>query len=152
MSAPASTNVRQISAITAEGALHALRVGADECQKAGVRVSITVVDPTLTLIAFLKIDGAAPHSVETSRRKAQTSASTGRASGWMSADLALTLPLGTNNLLTNIPGGVPLKFDGTLVGGIGIAGGTVEQDAAVAQAIMTALGADPLPHIDRTNA
>ena len=88
----------------------------------------------MSLVAFARADGATPHSIETSRRKANTSASTGRVTGFMQADLAVTLPLGSGNILTNIPGGVPLRFNGALAGGMGIAGGTVDEDAAVANA------------------
>ncbi|KXK05260.1 MAG: hypothetical protein UZ17_ACD001000684 [Acidobacteria bacterium OLB17] len=133
---------RKVSQITAEAALEAVSVALTEAAKMGVKISVAIVNPDLNLVAFARADGATPHSIETSRRKANTAASTGKATGWMSADLALTLPMGTGNLLTNIPGGVPLRFDGELAGGMGIAGGTVEQDAAVASAALSALAAD----------
>lgn len=136
------TNVRSSSVITTAAALEAVRVALAEGTKLGVPISVSVVGPEMNLVAFARADGATPHSVETSRRKANTAASTGRASGWMSEDLAVALPLASGNMLTNIPGGVPLKFDGTVVGGLGIAGGTVEQDAAVANAVLKALTAD----------
>ena len=136
------TKLRQVSVLTAEAALEVLRVAIAEGAKLGVNVSVTVVDPSMNLIAFAKADGATPHSAETSRRKANTAASTKRSTGWMPADLAVTLPLGTGNLLTNVPGGFPLKFDGEIGGGLGIAGGTVEQDAQIAQATLSALGCD----------
>jgi uncharacterized protein GlcG (DUF336 family) len=60
----------------------------------------------------------------------------------MPADLELKLPLGANNLLTNIPGGHPIIFDGKVVGGFGIAGGTVEQDAEVAAAVKRQIGSE----------
>lgn len=128
--------------ITHEAALDAVRVAIEEGGKRGVRVSVAVVDPGLGLVAFGKADGATPHSVETSRRKANGAASTRRATGWMPDALAVTLPLGTGNLITNIPGGFPLKYEGKVVGGLGIAGGTVEQDAEVAAATIAAIGAD----------
>ena len=56
----------------------------------------------------------------------------------------MTLPLASDNALTNIPGGVPIRFDGVLVGGLGIGGGTVEQDAVIATAALMALKADAL--------
>jgi glc operon protein GlcG len=95
------------------------------------------------MVAFGKADGATPHSVETSRRKANTASSTRRKTGWMQDSFALELPLATGGMLTNIRGGSPLIFGGTLVGGIGIAGGTPDQDAAVAEATLAAIGADP---------
>jgi uncharacterized protein GlcG (DUF336 family) len=56
--------------------------------------------------------------------------------------LELKLSLGANNLLTNIPGGHPIIFDGKVVGGFGIAGGTVEQDAEVAAAVKRQIGSE----------
>ena len=138
------SRTRTINVITTEAALEAVQVALSEASKLGVKISVAIVNPDLNLIAFARADGATPHSIETSRRKANTSASTGRATGWMSAELAVTLPMGTGNLLTNIPGGVPLKFSGALAGAMGIAGGTVEQDAAVAEAALKALSADPI--------
>ena len=106
-----------------------------EGEKLGVAVSVAVVDPGLNLVAFGKADRATAHSVETSRRKANTAASTKKETGWMPSDLELKLPLGANNLLTNIPGGHPISLDSNVVGGFGIAGGTVEQDAQIAEAV-----------------
>ena len=100
--------------ITSLSAIEAIKVAFAEAEKVKVKVSVAVVDTYLSLIAFSKGDGATPHSVETSRRKANTAASTGKATGWMEKELAKTLPMASGNLLTNIPGGVPLRFDGVL--------------------------------------
>lgn len=133
---------RTITTLTTDAALNAVRVALEEAAKIGVRISVTVVGPEMNLIACARGDGATPHSIETSRRKANSAVSTGRATGWMLGELAITLPLGSDNMLTNIPGGVPLRFDSVLVGGLGIAGGTVEQDAAIADAVLKMLGVD----------
>jgi len=137
-------NTRLIAVITAEAALEVVRIAMNEAMKMDIKVSVSVVGPDLNLLAFIRMDGATPHSVETSRRKANTSASTGRATGWMKDSLALELPLGSGNLLTNLLGGMPLYFKGALAAGLGIAGGTVEQDAAIADATLRAMGADLL--------
>lgn len=128
--------------ITSNSAIEIIQAAFKEAEKLGVKISVTVVDTSLNLVAFTRGDGATPHSIETSRRKANTSASTGKASGWMTGDLAISLPLASNNLLTNLPGGVPIRFDGILGGGLGIAGGTVEQDSAIAHATLKSIGAD----------
>jgi glc operon protein GlcG len=137
-------NYRETRAISYHAAQNAVRAAMVEAAAAGVVPVVTVVDPSMTMVAFGKADGATPHSVETSRRKANTAASTRRKTGWMQDSFAIELPLATGGLLTNIPGGSPLIFDGTLVGGIGIAGGTPDQDAAVAEATLAAIGADPV--------
>lgn len=125
----------QHTVVTIHAALDLLQCGVAEGASQGVAVSVTVVDPSMNLVAFAKADGATPHSVESSRRKANTAASTRRPSGWMGEELALSLPLATDLKLTNITGGFPLVFDGTVAGAVGIAGGTPDQDAQIAEAI-----------------
>lgn len=139
-----STHIDTVS-ISHGTALDAVGAALEAGSAIGVPVSVTVVDPALGLVAYVRADRTPPHSIETSRRKANTAASTKRASGWMQGDFAVALPLGTNNLLTNIRGGVPIVFGGTLVGGLGVAGGTPDQDIEIAMAALSAIGADPLP-------
>jgi len=129
-------------AITFEAAHDIVKVAIDEAAKQGVKAVVTIIDPSLLLVAMGKADGATPHSVETSRRKASTAASTRRATGWMKPDFAIEAPIATNTILTNILGGVPLKFDGKHIGGLGVAGGTPAQDAEIAAAVLAAIGAD----------
>jgi glc operon protein GlcG len=105
-----------------------------EAETREVQASVAIVDPGMNLIAFAKADGATPHSVYSSRSKANTAASTHRPTGWMGDDLALSIPLATELKLTNIKGGSPLNVGGTVSGAIGVAGGTPDQDAEIAAA------------------
>jgi uncharacterized protein GlcG (DUF336 family) len=129
--------------IAHETAHRAVAVAIEEGGKLGVPVSVAVVDPAMGLVAFGRADGSMPHSVETSRRKANTAASSRRPSGWMQGDFAIALPMGTGNLLSNIRGGFPIVIDGKHIGGLGIGGGTPDQDAEIALATLSILGADP---------
>lgn len=126
--------------VSHETALRVVTAAIEEGAKVGLPVAVTVVGTALDLVAYAKADGTTPHSAETSRRKAATAASTRKASGWMQGDLAVALPLGTDNLLTNIRGGFPLVVDGRHVGGLGVAGGPPDTDAEIALATLTALG------------
>ena len=119
-----------------------IRYALDISSNLNVRASISIVDRSMNLIAFAKEDGATMHSTETSRRIANSAASTGKATGWMPSEISITLPLGTNNKITNIGGGVPLIFDGNLIGGLGIAGGTVNQDKEIARQVMEKIGSE----------
>ncbi len=125
---------RQYTVVTLQTALAVVQRAIAEGEELGVHASVAVVDPWMNLIAFAKADGATPHSVDSSRRKANTAASTRRPTGWMGPDLALPLPLATDLKLTNIIGGSPLTLDGTVTGAIGVAGGTPDQDAQIAMA------------------
>lgn len=137
---PAHTSV---PAVTYDTAARAVALAIEEGARRGIPLSVTVVDPALGLVAYGRADGTTPHSVETSRRKATTAASTRRASAALPSALAVALEHGSGGLLTSIPGGVPLVFDGVHVGGLGVAGGPPPLDAEIAAAVLAALGADP---------
>jgi uncharacterized protein GlcG (DUF336 family) len=111
----------------------------DAAERAGVRAIVTVVDPALALVAFGRADGATPHSVETSRRKAMTAASTRKPSSALNPDLATALEHGTGGILTRVKGGVPIVVDGVTIGGLGVAGGLPDQDEAIALEVLAAL-------------
>ncbi|WP_278235816.1 heme-binding protein [Isoptericola sp. AK164] len=130
-------------AITYATAARAVEIALEVAERSGVRAVVTVVDPAMTPVAFARADGATPHSLETSRRKAATAASTGRPTAQMSPELAVALEHGSGGLLTRIKGGVPLVFEGLHVGGLGVAGGHPDQDAEIAAEVLARLGADP---------
>lgn len=56
-------------------AVEAGSAALEACQKQGYRVSATVVDQAGVIKAALREDGAGPHTLDSSRRKAYTSAS-----------------------------------------------------------------------------
>lgn len=128
--------------ISYQTAARAVAYGIEAGDRAGRRLVVTVVDPSMAVVAFGRADGATPHSAETSRRKAMTSASTGRATAEIPADWAVALEHGSGGLLTSIHGGVPVSFAGVRVGGLGVAGGPPERDAEIAQEVLRSLGAD----------
>lgn len=131
-----------VNVVTHETAARAVALTLDEGEKLGLTLCATVVDPSLGLVAYGRDDGMTPHSVETSKRKAQTAASTRKPSAAILPELATKLELGSGGILTSIAGGVPLSFDGVHVGGLGVAGGKPAEDAQVAQAVLARLGAD----------
>jgi glc operon protein GlcG len=133
-----SLNTKHRPTLAASSALalaqKAFEIGTDM----KVSISVAVVGASLERLAAASMDDATMHSRETSLKKAQTAASTRRATGWMPAALAVELPMASGGLLTNVPGGFPITIDGVAVGGLGIAGGTVEQDAQIATAVLNA--------------
>ncbi len=132
---------RQTVAITYETAAHAVALAMEIGPQHGVIPVVAVADPSMTLIAYGMADGATPHSAETSRRKAATSASIRRRTAQIPEALATTLPLGTGGTLTSIDGGVPIFFGDHHVGGLGVAGGSPAQDAEIALETLKRLGA-----------
>jgi uncharacterized protein GlcG (DUF336 family) len=109
-----------------------------------LKMNIATVDDGGHLVAFERMDGARPASVYTAITKA-TSAATFRqptgplSAGGSPADPLLNLSLqnaaqASGGKITALLGGVPVVVDGQIIGAVGIAGGTGEQDAQVARA------------------
>jgi len=136
------TTHNKLNVIATSQAMDIASAAMIEGERVGVSVSVAICDPLMGLVVFAKADGATPHSAHTSRRKAQTAASTRKPTGWMSDQMSITLPLASGNRLTNVGGGFPIRFGGEFIGAIGVAGGTVEQDIAIAQAALRSVGAD----------
>lgn len=123
--------------ITHEEALKVILVAKTEAEKSGVLVNIAVVDAGANLKAFIRMDGSYLGSIDVAIKKAKTSRYFNTATG----DLGkLTQPGGiiynielSNGGLITFPGGVPIKDqNGTIIGAIGVSGGTIEQDHNIA--------------------
>jgi uncharacterized protein GlcG (DUF336 family) len=110
----------------------------------GTAMNIAVVDVGANLKAFLRMDGAWLGSIDIAITKARTARLFDMESGAIGE---LSQPGGSlyniehsNGGLITFPGGIPLTIDGVVVGAIGVSGSTVENDRAVAQAGVAALG------------
>ncbi len=110
----------------------------------GLKENIAVVDEGGHLLAFGRMDGARPASIYTAITKATTAATVRLPSGpfppgTQQADPLLNLSLenaaaASGGKLTTLYGGLPVIVDGQVIGGVGVGGGTGEQDVQVARA------------------
>ena len=126
----------------------AAKSAVDHCGKDGYRVSVAVVDRSGMLRAFLRADGAGPHTVESSEKKAYTSASmrgpTGNVADLIAKTPALQGLQNMNDRILFLAGGLPIEIAGEVVGGIGVGGApSGHLDAACAQAGLDSIGAAP---------
>lgn len=89
-------------------------------------------------MAFLRMPGAFLHSIDIAIDKAYTAASFGfPTSQWMSIiqdDPALREGIVQRERLVIFGGGVPIQIDGELIGGVGVSGGSSEEDEICALA------------------
>lgn len=138
-SAPAEAqsvlNERQISLALAEEAAEAAIM---HCRGDGFRVTVTVVDRAGRIKAVLRDDGTGPHTLDTSRRKAYTSASF-RISTTDFTRLVETNPAAANlkdiEGVIAVGGGLPIKAGDEVIGAIGVGGAPGgDRDEACAQA------------------
>ncbi|WP_455242167.1 GlcG/HbpS family heme-binding protein [Petrachloros mirabilis] len=129
----------------AEKAVHA---AMEACKKDGYRVSASVVDGGGVLRAMVRADGAGPHTVDSSRKKAYTAASLRRATTEL-AELINKVPTlqalrEMNDNILILGGGLPIEIGGEVMGGIGVGGAPgAHLDDACAQAGLDSIGAAP---------
>lgn len=129
--------------LSAQAAMAAIK----KCHDDGFKVSVAIVDQSGLLKVQLKADGAGPHTLDSSRRKAYTANSL-RDSTHKYAQLVVQKPelqsltrLNENILL--VGGGFPIKIGGEIVGGIGVGGAPgIEFDEVCASAALKVLKAD----------
>jgi uncharacterized protein GlcG (DUF336 family) len=127
-------------------ATKAASAAVEKCTKDGYKVTAAVVDKAGVLRAQLRGDGAGPHTIDSSRKKAYTAGSTGRATSEL-AELVVKAPhlhsLGKmNESILILGGGLPIQFGNEVVGGIGVGGAPgTHLDDACAQAGLDAIGA-----------
>lgn len=98
-------------------------------------MSIVIVDSGANLAYAERMDDAMIGSVEAARRKARSAVLFKRPTKVFEEMLAggRTAVLSLPDVMP-IEGGVPLLIDGKIAGGIGISGGTAQQDGIVANA------------------
>lgn len=117
-----------------------------KCAQDGYQVSVAIVDRAGVTKVLLHGDGAGPHTLNSSTRKAFTAASLGRSTAEL-ADLIKDKPelAGLRNMddrILILGGGLPIKIGAELVGGIGVGGAPGGHlDEACAQAGLDSLKA-----------
>src|SRR5262249_11696245 len=136
---------RTYTSLTLEDAKQMLSAAEAKAARLGIPSCVAVVDAGGHLVAFLRQDGALIGSIDLAIDKAATA----RICDMTTADLAALAQPGrplygiqesNAGKVVIFGGGVPVVLDGTIVGAVGASSGTVEQDIAVAEAAMTALG------------
>ncbi|MEL6496060.1 MAG: heme-binding protein [Cyanobacteria bacterium J06623_7] len=125
--------------VTLEDARRVISAAEKKALEIGQPMNIAVVDEGGNLVAHVRMDGAWIGSIDISIKKAYTS----RAFDLATKDLAEQSQSGgqffgihasNNGKIMIFAGGIPLYSKGQVVGGIGVSGGSGEQDHAVAEA------------------
>jgi uncharacterized protein GlcG (DUF336 family) len=105
-------------------ALEAATTAEATCAQQGFRVAVAVVDRAGRLTVQLKGDGAGPHTLDSSRRKAYTAASLGASTAELDATSRLPGAQGLREIgeFLLLGGGLPVAAGEAVVGGIGVGG------------------------------
>lgn len=127
-----------------DAAARACDAAVAHARSLGICINVAVCDASGTLLAFRRMHGAFLHSIDIAIDKAYTAASFGFPTRqWMDLigqDDALRTGLPLRPRLVVFGGGVPIRANGALVGGIGVSGGSAEQDERCAEAGLAAIG------------
>jgi uncharacterized protein GlcG (DUF336 family) len=122
--------------ISLNAAVDMATAGLEHCRADGFKVTITVLNRHARTAVMLSDDGAGPHTIENSMRKAYTAFTTRSPSGDMGKrPEPLVRGLLLVDKLTLLEGGLPVFAGKELVGSIGVSGSpTGDKDAACAKA------------------
>lgn len=127
------TLVQASFSLTEQASLSLLEAAVNKASELGIKATVSVVDASGRQLAFIKMAGSFLVSSELAQKKATTAAGM----GVNTVDLENMLASAPARVLegltkagdfTVIGGGVPLYWQGFLVGGIGVSGGSEDED------------------------
>jgi uncharacterized protein GlcG (DUF336 family) len=123
--------------LTLAGARAGRDCAAVRASALSLAIAIVVVDRSGALLLAEVADGAAPGAMDAALMKARGAARY-RSATHLTAEYLKTLPAGLASHALSLPelcafqGGVPFRIGDEVIGAIGIAGGSGEQDIALA--------------------
>jgi uncharacterized protein GlcG (DUF336 family) len=137
-----------VSTLTLEVGQAALQAALEKAREIGSPSSVSVIDAGRELLAFARMDGALLASAEISQAKAYTARSLDCATRDVDAASQpggplyglQTAHLAAGRSLVTFGGGVPITVAGQVVGAVGVAGGSPDQDHEIASAGAAAAG------------
>ena len=126
-----TTNITRINYLAASKMIAAAVARADEMN---VPQCIAIMDPSGGLVCFARTDGAADLASGPAYAKARVAAERQHPSGALPEEFEVGVAFATGGQYTNLPGGLPIVLDGIHIGGIGVSGGSGDDDLDVARA------------------
>jgi glc operon protein GlcG len=137
--------------LTMAGAKKVMATALAAADKAGIAISVAIVDAGGHLLLLERMDGGRFHTVHSATVKAVCAASNKRPTSARGAQaqeldtvhaLGLALAAGAERW-TAMEGGCPVIVGGECIGGVGVSGGNFEFDERVAREAVESIGAAP---------
>jgi uncharacterized protein GlcG (DUF336 family) len=132
--------------ITLDDARRVISAAEKKAREIGQPMNVAVVDAGGNLVSHVRMDGAWLGSIDISINKAFTA----RAFDISTAELSensqpgqqfFGIHISNHGRVMIFAGGIPLRRDGSIIGAIGVSGGSGVQDDAVARAGVAAVAA-----------
>ena len=123
----------------------ALEAAVAYADQIGVKINVAMADAGGNLTGFLRMPGAFVQSIDIAIDKAYTAAGFGFSTKkWMDVighDDGMKFGFSARPRLVVFGGGLPVRVNGELIGGIGVSGASEAQDEECARAALAAIGA-----------
>lgn len=136
---PAEAQTISVMILDQAGAQTVLQAAKESAQQRNAPSAIAVVDPAGDLLAFLRMDGVRPASADLAIQKARTAARLQRPT----AEIEDNINQGRTAFVTAgimaLRGGMPVRVNGEVVGAVGVAGLSSENDTDIAGTAAAAL-------------
>ncbi|MGP2441612.1 GlcG/HbpS family heme-binding protein [Streptomyces sp. JW3] len=137
-----------MSNISLDAAEEIIEAAQQRAQAIGKAVSVAVVDAGGFVVAIRRPDGARPLTPDIARAKAYTAAVMQRPGKmlkkWQESQPVFFSQLsqlpGAAMPIMATDGSVTIQKDGEIIGGLGIAGGTADEDQVIADEVLASLG------------
>jgi glc operon protein GlcG len=125
------------------GAQTVLQAAKESAQQRNAPSAIAVVDPAGDLLAFQRMDGVRPASAELAIEKARTAARLQRPTAEIEDNINRGRTAFVTAGIAALRGGMPIRVNDEVVGAVGVAGLSMENDTGIANTAAAAL--NPLP-------
>lgn len=128
--------------VSAEIAAKMVEAAVAKAKALGVPQVVAILDESGLLKAFCRMDGAPLISIEVAQNKAYTALLGAPSQDFFNRikeDPALLAGVPHIPRIVTFGGGLPIRLEGAVAGGIGVSGGSVDQDVACAQAAIDAI-------------
>jgi glc operon protein GlcG len=126
------------------GAKKVLQAAEESAEQRNATSAVAVVDPAGDLLAFQRMDGVRPASVDLAIEKARTAARLQRPTEEIEDNINGGRTAFVTAGIAALRGGVPIRVNGQVVGAVGVAGLSKETDTAIANAAAATLNRSPI--------
>ncbi|MEM0946094.1 MAG: heme-binding protein [Pseudomonadota bacterium] len=125
--------------LTHAAVLDMMGAGIAKAEQIGQPQCIVIVDASGETLGQIRMVGAKYLSMKSARAKARTAASIGAETTAIPETVGPAIAAATDGDVTRLGGGLPIRVDGHLLGGIGVGSGSPADDLAVAEAALSVL-------------
>jgi len=123
----------KVTVLNEAGAQIVLKAAEESGQQKSAPSAIAVVDPAGDLLAFQRMDGVRPDSVDLAIQKARTAARLRRSTAEIEDNINQGRTAFVTAGIAALRGGMPVLLDGQVVGAVGVAGLSKETDTAISE-------------------